>query len=299
MNEFKVVMNFAQLIFGFEDVASDKLDPEWEISPQQVCECLYKLLKIELHNILPNLLHPRRDDGSFLDLRKDYLFQQKLVDFDLQEINIKDNNGNKTNEMNSKDDSKEAIVVGISGKKKAGKSTVATYLKSEYGFKEISFAYLLKLACRYLFLLSEQQVEDQMEKEKIDQRWGVSPREILQVIGTDIMKIGLIKHVHIKVLKKEGIWAYVTKRKILELMRNGVNKICISDVRFPDEIECLRFFKNVKIFRLERKIDELKENSETMNHTSETALDSFPLPIIQNNGTICDLYKEIDRVVFE
>ena len=61
------------------------------------------------------------------------------------------------------------MIIGLSGKKGSGKSTVAEYLRKRYDFEELAFATALKRACIEIFGLSEHQVfGTQEDKEKIE-----------------------------------------------------------------------------------------------------------------------------------
>ena len=80
------------------------------------------------------------------------------------------------------------MIVGLIGKKGHGKDTFADYLVQHYDFVKLSFAEPLKKVCKELFLLTDEQLYDPMEKEKVDERWGKSPRQLMQIIGTDILR---------------------------------------------------------------------------------------------------------------
>ena len=73
--------------------------------------------------------------------------------------------------------------VGILGKKGSGKDTLADYLVEHNGFIKYSFADPVKNIVNILFNLSDTQVNGYL-KETVDERWGLSPRVILQRFGT-------------------------------------------------------------------------------------------------------------------
>lgn len=128
-------------------------------------------------------------------------------------------------------------LIGLCGFKQAGKTTVANMLKNK-GFYELSFAAPLKEACRAMYGLSDEQLYGE-QKEQIDPYWGVTPREILQRFGTDVMRKNA--SVVIPEMKEDNMWIEVANRKIKELRKSGeVRKVCVSDVRFPNEAEWIR-----------------------------------------------------------
>ena len=80
------------------------------------------------------------------------------------------------------------MLIAILGKKHSGKDTIANFLIEKYGFTKYSFADPLKKGIQAFFNLTDQQLNDQKLKEEIDPRWGVSPRKLFQVIGTDFFQ---------------------------------------------------------------------------------------------------------------
>ena len=60
------------------------------------------------------------------------------------------------------------MIIGIIGQKGTGKDTVADYIVKSNDFKKISYAEPLKKICKELFDLTDEQLNDQHEKEKID-----------------------------------------------------------------------------------------------------------------------------------
>ena len=80
------------------------------------------------------------------------------------------------------------MIIGITGKAGSGKDTVADYLVKNHDFIKLSFAGILKQGMQILFNLSDDQLHHPLVKEKIDPRWGKSPRELMQWLGTDILR---------------------------------------------------------------------------------------------------------------
>jgi uridine kinase len=128
-------------------------------------------------------------------------------------------------------------LIGLCGYKMSGKSTVAKML-SDKGFLELTFAGPLKRACQEIYSLSDEQLYTE-KKEEIDPHWQVTPREIMQRFGTDVMRNNA--SVIIPDMKSEDIWIEVMNRKVNKLVQSGeVNKIVVSDVRFPNEASWIR-----------------------------------------------------------
>lgn len=79
-------------------------------------------------------------------------------------------------------------VIGITGYKYSGKDTIADYLCKNYGFTKLAFAGILKVLCQMLFGLSYEQLHGNQKETPIEKWWGLSAREILQYVGTEIVR---------------------------------------------------------------------------------------------------------------
>ena len=75
------------------------------------------------------------------------------------------------------------MIISLSGKKRAGKSITASHLVSK-GWVEVSWAYPLKeIIGRELFGLSTNQMYGTAkDKESLIEEWGMSARQILQIV---------------------------------------------------------------------------------------------------------------------
>lgn len=169
------------------------------------------------------------------------------------------------------------IVIGISGKKGHGKDTFADYLVDKYGFKKYTFGNLLKKTIKILFSMSDEQLYGE-KKEDVDDFWGYSSRQLLQIIGTDLLRNQFDENIFTKSLYK----------KIIE---DDYKKIVISDVRFENEKNMVESIGGI-IYRINRNT--IKNND---NHISEKALDHIEFKTIENNSTIGELYKKIDNII--
>ena len=77
-------------------------------------------------------------------------------------------------------------LIGILGRKRSGKDTAGNYVVENYGYDRYAFADPIKDILKTMFDFSDEQLNN--NKEKIDKRWNVSPRTILQKFGTDICR---------------------------------------------------------------------------------------------------------------
>ena len=78
------------------------------------------------------------------------------------------------------------MIIGLSGLAGSGKSTVARFLVERRAFVEISLAAPMKRIVQDLFAFSDMQLYGPSSaRNDVDPRYGVSPRHVLQTLGTD------------------------------------------------------------------------------------------------------------------
>lgn len=185
----------------------------------------------------------------------------------------------------------DLMVIGLIGKKYAGKDTVADYLVENYGFVKLAFAGPLKDACENVFGFSHDQLYDSKQKEITDDYWGYSPREILQIVGTELFRNTLPEHL---TKFSKDIWIRSIERKIENMQKKGQTRFVITDVRFPNEYDFVNKFGIYgdcwKIVR-----PTFNDESNTTTHESELFAENADCEtVLDNSGTLDDLYKKID-----
>ena len=127
------------------------------------------------------------------------------------------------------------MVVGLVGLKGAGKSVVADAFVDEKqnDWVKTAFAAPLKAGLQAMFGFSEAQLHDAALKETLDDRYGITPRQAMQIVGTDLMRHELQRRLGV-----EGLWV---KRMdaCLDAARAAGKPVVVEDVRFPDEVACI------------------------------------------------------------
>lgn len=194
-------------------------------------------------------------------------------------------------------------IIAICGHKRSGKDTIANYL-AKYGYKNIKIADQLKTMVKQLFNFTDAQLElDQ--KEDIDQRWEISPRQVMQFFGTEIMQYEIQKLLP-NIGRTFWIKSFIEKYRLsatentesenteTENAGTETDKYVISDMRFLHEYEELKKY-NIFVIMIKR---DSTTNKTIDFHASENEYIKIPADIVINNdGTIEDLLIKIDNAI--
>ncbi len=168
------------------------------------------------------------------------------------------------------------MLIGISGKAHSGKDTLGKYLCDEYRCVHYYFAKPLKEGAKVMFGLSDEQIAN---KEVPIEPWGISPRKIYQLLGTEIGR-GIDPNVWVK--NAEMFVKSVPGRTVV-----------ITDVRFDNEAIWIRNRGGVVI-----NIVRDKPGIAEWKHSSEGGLDEKNIDVtITNNGTIEDMCNEVTYMI--
>jgi hypothetical protein len=189
-------------------------------------------------------------------------------------------------------------VIGLCGLIGSGKGTVAEHLMEEHNYVGVSFAETLKDAAACIFgwdrdMLEGDTERSRAERELKDEWWSermgfdVSPRYMLQFMGTEVMRNNL----------HQNIWALATEKRIIQMAQDYpyLNYV-ISDVRFPNEFDMIHRL-NGEVWHIQRgELPDWFGKNPSHIHASETAWNNcFFDATIQNNGTIEDLKRAVDN----
>jgi hypothetical protein len=177
-------------------------------------------------------------------------------------------------------------IIAICGARRSGKDYIANiFSRNEY--KHVKFSAKLKDMCRVLFDFTPDQLETD-SKEAIDPRWGVSPRQMMQFLGTEVMQYALPQTFPQMDLGRE-FWV----RSTLASME-AHKKYVISDLRFLHEERILRTYPDVCIIKVQRQRSDAEILTHIDSHPSEQEFYSIREDItINNNGTLEDLEKYV------
>ena len=202
------------------------------------------------------------------------------------------------------------MLIGLSGKKRAGKDTVAAYLVEKYVFERVAFADPLRevalkvdsiigaeidprgsVACGYggrLYdvptaepvLLSEVVRRCGWEGAKAHGEYGAEVRRVLQRMGVGVRDLD------------PDFWLRIAAEKI-GVMMDARRNVVVTDVRFPNEADYIK--RHGFLIRVIRPgLDH------TDTHESETALDDYPHDAyLINDGSVQDLRDQVDCLLGE
>lgn len=171
-------------------------------------------------------------------------------------------------------------LIGLVGKARVGKDTVAGHILDNYGLMQYAFADPLKDMLEAVF-------GDKFrggDREQVIDWLGKSPRQLMQTLGTEWGRDCV--HPDLWVLFAEQEWLKAQARKAPGLV--------ISDVRFDNEAAWIHGAGGL-LLEIVRP-----EAGQVADHLSERALTlEVPRTVIINDGTLDELFEQVDEVVME
>jgi len=202
------------------------------------------------------------------------------------------------------------ILLGISGKPRSGKDTIANYLKEEHGFYKYSFADYLKWLCVEYFGYSKEDLWDKKtdESRKFLQNLG----KLLTDLDTNIFINKTVANIRQDYKKCEA--------------ENKPFKAIITDVRREDEallfdrtgssflvydsvmnsgVSMKNAFDKLLLTKVERPIEDILLEEPGLAENISHAIEQFPDThtnwdyLISNSGDLVNLLSAVDRMVNE
>ena len=199
------------------------------------------------------------------------------------------------------------MIIAFAGRAGSGKSTSCNYMSDGFeatanGARIINFADPLKHAAGMAWGFSHAQLHGHL-KEEIDPRYGVTPRKVMQHLGTE----------HGRHLC-EDLWLQRMSQTIK--MVPPFKHILIGDLRFPNEFDMLEELGATLVWLdrgskrlpdgvakpLVRQMMDAMGGGFVKEHVSETALlqhvnnERFDF-VLQNHGSLEQLYGMLNDVV--
>ena len=209
------------------------------------------------------------------------------------------------------------MIVGVTGLIGSGKDTIANYLTTFHGFKKESFANSLKDAVAHVFGWDREMLEGTTKssrewREQVDPWWAerldmpnLTPRWILQYWGTEVCRKGF----------HDDIWIASLEHKLLK----STDNVVISDCRFANEVKAIKNAGGITIRVMRGSDPEWYDaaiqynkgpNGNSLWALSKAKLEKLKIHAseyssvglsydyyLENNGSIDDLYKQVESIV--
>lgn len=165
------------------------------------------------------------------------------------------------------------MLIGVSGKMRSGKDTVAEYIVEKYGFEHKKFS---------------QGIKEIYEKYHYKDNNGIKPRAELQGLGQGI-----------RAVLGEDVWVNYTLKDV-----EDNDNVIVSDVRQDNEFIALRergafiiLVSASKQAQKERLLSLGESEKDNLDHETEYITESLADIEIVNDSTLEELYRKIDEVL--
>lgn len=186
------------------------------------------------------------------------------------------------------------LVVGITGYKRSGKDTIAKYIIDHYKrFVKYAFADPVRQAAMAFFGWDLEYMEK--HKEEIDEFWGVSPRQALQFIGTEVGRVGFAQQ-YPQFQKTTGNDIWIKRLQKFVNSKPSDTNFVVSDMRFHNEFDHIMFSDNYRAFT----IGVTRPGTGGDLHASEQEIPDLIERCdyqIDNCQSLTELYREINNAM--
>lgn len=174
------------------------------------------------------------------------------------------------------------MIIGLAGKARVGKSTAATLLAQGHGFYEIKFADPVKRMVRSVFGWGLEHT-DGVEKDKVDQDLGFSPRQALQHFGAAGREL------------RADLWLLLAKREYERARRRQSltwQGAVFSDVRTEAEAAMVRRLGGEVVHIQRPGVQAVRDDA------TETGVQFFVGDrLLLNTGTVSDLRSSLEGML--
>jgi hypothetical protein len=193
------------------------------------------------------------------------------------------------------------MIIGLVGRRRTGKNSLSRYIVEKYFATELALASYLKETVKIWFGWSEDHVNGLL-KDVVDPFWGVSPRQMLQWFGTEVVQFSLPERFpEYRTIVGRLHWCNLLIKDLeyfyLDSMLQYNRPVVITDVRFPHEVEAISSFARkikspFKMIKIVRDTGFFGDD-----HSSETDSDGIvPDLVLENNGTLEQLFEQFESL---
>lgn len=181
-------------------------------------------------------------------------------------------------------------IIALCGFKGCGKDFVANYIHETYQFEHLKISSKLKEVTRLLFDIDDEQIEGR-KKESIDERWNITPRQMMQFVGTEMFQY------KIQELLPQCDRNFWIKSFTNAIKENKNKNIVVSDMRFLHEYdyltEHLRSHELI-VIRIESK-NHVYDTNDT--HESEVEYTKIPVDFQITNNMTNDIKSSLNTIM--
>lgn len=173
-------------------------------------------------------------------------------------------------------------IIGLAGKAGTGKDTAADHLEEHHDFARYAFAAPIRAMLAAGLDIDDEYFHDRELKEAPLPPYGVSPRHMMQTLGTEWGRN----------LVHPELWLLVAKMNLVRLAMQCHGGIVITDVRFDNEANWIRA-QGGTILHIRRP-----SAAAVAAHASEAGVTEHAGDaIINNTGSLQHLYDCLDNIV--
>ena len=183
-------------------------------------------------------------------------------------------------------------IIALCGFKGCGKDFVANYIHDTCSFEHLKISTKLKDATRLLFDITDDQIEGN-KKECIDERWNITPRQMMQFMGTEMFQF------KIQELIPECDRNFWIKSFTNAVKANKNKNIVVSDMRFPHEYEYIKkhlITHELIVIRINNNSKKNIYDAEDI-HVSETEYRQIPIDFQLTNKMTDDIKSPLNTIL--
>lgn len=174
------------------------------------------------------------------------------------------------------------ILIGLAGPAGVGKDTVGNRLYYMHGFINTSFAEPLRIAASEIFGIDYNHFTDRELKDSVVEYWGMTPRQMIQRLGTE----------GVRGTFGEDFWL---KRWKMVKETAGMSRVVVTDVRFLNEAAMIREMGGKIVHMLRPDLEPVEGNHASGQGIPFLAGDY----ILDNDGDLKGLYEKVDALLRE
>lgn len=170
-------------------------------------------------------------------------------------------------------------LIGLSGRPRTGKDTVAKYLISKYKYRRYGPSVRVKDTAAIMFDVPREYFDDDNMKDQIDPFWGITYRQMAQKVGKESSRD----------VFGDDIWMRHVEKQLLTL--DSAYGFILADIRYASEIKWIKEHGGDVYYIL-------RHNAPKSSDEGHVADAGLPLDLadllIYNDGTKELLYKILD-----